>query len=336
MTAHPWVAAAEDGVRFGLLIPGGRRYVPGQGLVCPDDPVPRFLRAGRLAEQFGFDAVFCGDYSWILPDPFVYLSALAAVTQRIRLGVLVVSIWLRHPSYLGRLVADMDALSAGRFILGAGIGESEDQLRTVDVPILSPRERQDALAEALRIVRGTWSDDAFTYEGRHFRTVRARAIPPPGVPGPPILIGGGGKRTLRQVARFADACNFGGTWDAITPDEVRERLELLGELCAAEGRPYDEILRTHLSMVVMAPSDAELREKVTRFFRPESVEYMQKIGWLVAGIPDHVAEYYSARAEAGMQYFITHLADTDDEETMHLLAESVLPGSSATTRRSKS
>jgi alkanesulfonate monooxygenase SsuD/methylene tetrahydromethanopterin reductase-like flavin-dependent oxidoreductase (luciferase family) len=127
------------------------------------------------------------------------------------------------------------------------------------------------------------------------------------------------------VARFGDACNFGGPWDAITPEQVRQRLALLAEQCAAQGRPYEEILRTHLSMLVMAPSEARLQAKLARFFRDESVDYMQQLGWLVAGTPGSVAEYYAARAEAGMQYFITHLADTADEETMTLLAERVLP-----------
>lgn len=324
MPRHPWVVEADRGVRFGLLIPGGRRYAPGQGLVCPDDAVSRFLHSGRLAEDLGFDAVFCGDYSWVLPDPFIYLSALAAVTERIRLGVLVVSVYLRHPAYLGRLVADLDAVSAGRFILGLGIGESEDQVRSVDMPWGTASERQDGLAEAVEIARGVWGEGAYEYEGRHFRTARARVISPPSSP-PPLIIGGGGKRTLRQVARFGDACNFGGTWDAITPDEVRERLDLLREQCAAEGRPYDEILRTHLSMLVMAPTERNLSEKLAQFFRPESAENMEKMGWLVAGTPQHVAEYYAERAEAGMQYFIVHLADTADEETMTLLADNVWP-----------
>lgn len=325
MTRHPWVALGDEGVRFGILVPGGRRHSPTDGWVCDGDPLSRYLEAGTLAERLGFDAVFASDYSWIFPDPFVYLAALAAVTERIYLGTAVIAIYLRHPSHLGRLVADLSVGSRGRFVLGVGIGESEDQLRSVDVPIRPVPERQDAVAEALQIVRGTWGDEAFAYDGRYFRTARARSIPPPAVPGPPIVIGGGGKRTLRQVARLGDACNFGGTWDAVTPEEVRERLALLRAQCAAEGRPYDEILRTHLSMLVIASSETQLREKLTRFFRPESAEYMQKIGWLVAGTPDFVAEYYAARAEAGMQYFITHLADTEDEETMRLLAEEVFP-----------
>lgn len=325
MTRHPWVAEADAGVRFGLLIPGGRHHSPSGGWVCPDDPMAAYLRAGQLAERLGFDAVFAGDYSWIFPDPFVYLSALAAVTERVQLGTLVVSIYLRHPSYLSRLVADLDVLSRGRFILGVGIGESEDQLRSVDVPVRSAPERQDALAEAIEIVRGAWTSDAHTYAGQYFRTSRSRVIPPPPRPGPPILIGGGGKRTLRQVAHFGDACNFGGTWDAITPAQVRERLDLLRDQCAAEGRPYEDILRTHLSMVVIARDELKLQAKLGRYFRPEAVDYMQTIGWLVAGTAEGVAEYYAARAQAGMQYFITHLADTDDEETMTLLAEDVLP-----------
>lgn len=186
----------------------------------PTDPARHLVAAARLAEELGFDAFSVGDHpAWAL-DPFVHLAAIAANTHRIRLGVNVCCALYRHPVMTARLAADVDNLSGGRLILGLGNGWDANEFANLGLPFPPARERQQALEEAITIMRGVWGDEPFTFEGQHFRCTNARVSPAPMQrPSLPIMIAGGGERvTLRQVARYADACNifqvdpFGQGW----------------------------------------------------------------------------------------------------------------------------
>ncbi len=193
------------------------------------------------------------------------------------------------------------------------------------------RERQAALEEAIAIVRGVWSSVPFSFRGRIFRAQRAQVAPPPIRPPALVLAGGGEKVTLRQVARFADACNL-GIADFIggvrTPADVRHKLDVLRSHCQAVGRPYDTILRTHhTGWLVLARDEAGLRAKLKRHV-PEGFDRRYTGAWRGFGValtvPDAVA-YYRALAEAGIQYFVAEILDADDLETIEILARQVAP-----------
>jgi alkanesulfonate monooxygenase SsuD/methylene tetrahydromethanopterin reductase-like flavin-dependent oxidoreductase (luciferase family) len=297
-----------------------------------DDPGRQLLASGRLAEQLGFDAFFCGDHpAWGL-DPWVHLAALAVTTDRIGLGLNVSCVAYRHPVLTARLAADVDNLSRGRLILGLGTGWDAHEFGNFGLPFPPARERQAVLEETLTIVRGVWGDAPFTFQGRYFQTVDTRVAPPPAQrPSPPVMIAGGGEQvTLRQVAEHADACNLlGGAklGGAQTPDAVRRKLAVLGRHCDRLGRPYETILRTYTpGWVILAEDERRLAAKMRHYF-PEGVEQRYAgdwSGWAAGYTPAQAVAHFQALVDAGIQYFIVQLMDAADHETIHLLADRVL------------
>src|SRR4029079_19586462 len=167
-------------------------------------------------------------------------------TQRLRLGVLVTGVMYRHPGLLAKVVTTLDVLSAGRAQLRIGASWYEREQVGLGVPVVPVSERFERLEETLQICLQMWSDDNGPYDGRHYQlaeTVRPPA--PPHATRPPILIGGGGERkTLLLVARYADACNLFGS----SPDDIAHKLDVLRAHCEAEGRDYDSITKTVLAM----------------------------------------------------------------------------------------
>jgi F420-dependent oxidoreductase-like protein len=170
------------------------------------------------------------------------LAFVAAVTQRLTLGTLVTGVMHRHPGVLAKTVTTLDVLSGGRARLGIGASWYEREQRGLGVPVVPLGERFDRLEEALRICLQMWSDDNGRFDGDHYKLAETLCSPAPlRQPHPPIMIGGGGeKRTLRLVARYADACNLFATGS----EEVAHKLDVLRAHCDAEGRDYDRIEKT--------------------------------------------------------------------------------------------
>jgi alkanesulfonate monooxygenase SsuD/methylene tetrahydromethanopterin reductase-like flavin-dependent oxidoreductase (luciferase family) len=196
----PWVEQHQDGVGFAI------QAFPND---TPTDKARHLLAAGRLAEALGFDGFFLGDHPGWMLDPWPHLGALAVTTERIRLGINVACALYRHPVLTARLAADVDNLSGGRVVLGLGCGWDGDEFAKLGQPFPPVAERQDALDEAVAIIRGVWGDAPFSFEGHHFRCGGAQVRPAPlQRPGPPLMIAGAGRRTLRQVAESAEACNL--------------------------------------------------------------------------------------------------------------------------------
>ena len=208
-------------------------------------------RVGRAVEAAGVSHLSVMDHYFQMEtvdptatDPmlegYTTLGYLAAHTSTTRLGLLVTGVSYRRPGLLAKIVSTLDVLSSGRAELGIGAAWYEREHRALGVPYPPVAERFERLEETLRIVRQMWSDDEGPFEGRHYRLARTLNSPQNlSRPHPPILIGGGGeKKTLRFVARYAQACNlFQG------PDMMR-KLDVLREHCEAEGRPYDDIEKT--------------------------------------------------------------------------------------------
>lgn len=316
----PWVAAQSGRIGWGI-----------QAFALPDDPNPtaRVLAAGRLAERLGFDAFFIGDHPAYATECWVHLAALAVTTERIRLGSVVNCVLYRHPVMLARLAADLDNLSQGRLILGLGIGWNSAEFAQLGLPFLSVRERQDALEETIAIIHGVWGDAPFTFAGRHFSTRDERVTPSPlQRPSPPLVIAGAGERvTLRQVARFADACNFGAgvqVGGVRTFDDVRHKLDVLRHHCVELGRPYEQILKTHFTGWLMLADDEDaVAAKVARYY-PEGIPEELRASRIV-GTPEVAIAYYQALVEAGIEYFVVQTLDAGDQETIRILAERVAP-----------
>lgn len=325
MARHPWVADGDGRVRWGVQ------------LVVGTEALGELIETGRLVEQLGYDGLFIFDHPAVHADPWVCLSALAAVTNRVRLGSAVNCILYRHPAYLARLAADLDNISGGRLILGLGIGWLVSEFAAFDLPFKSARERFAALDEALAIIPGVWGPEPFSYDGQHYRVQNLQIEPPPQqVPRPPIMIGGSGEQvTLRFVARSADACNItnnvsvdGRVQDGGGAALVKQRLDALRRHCDEAGRPDDEILKTHFTIrLVIAPTEAELTAKLERQAAKRSTSPGTRRtlpSAFVTGTPEQVAAFYQSVANVGIDYFIAQV-DSTDHETLELLATEVIP-----------
>jgi F420-dependent oxidoreductase-like protein len=167
------------------------------------------------------------------------LAALLQATRRLRGGCLVTGMVYRHPTVLANMAATVDVLSGGRLELGLGAAWNDEECDAYGMPLGTLTERFDRFAEGLEVIHGMLTQTTTTYHGRYYSVTDARCEPKPvQQPHPPIVIGGvGERRTLPLVARWADHWNAARA----TPDELRRKLELLGELCAAEGRELKEI-----------------------------------------------------------------------------------------------
>jgi alkanesulfonate monooxygenase len=219
-------------------------------------------RVAVAAEDAGFARISVMDHVWqigVLGPPendmleaYTTLGYLAARTSRVELLAWVTAVSYREPGMLAKLVSTLDVLSKGRAWLGIGAAWNGEEATGLGLSFPDTAERFERLEETLQICLQMWSEDESPYQGRHYRLGRTLNVPQP-LRRPPILIGGGGeKKTLRLVARYAQACNlFAG------PD-VERKLDILRGHCEAEGRDYDEIEKT-----VMIPLDAgESGEKI--------------------------------------------------------------------------
>jgi F420-dependent oxidoreductase-like protein len=202
------------------------------------------------AEQAGVDRISVMDHLWQIGhlgppehemlEAYTTLGWLAARTSRVKLLTVVSAVVYREPGLLAKEVTTLDVLSGGRAMLGIGAAWNEQEARGLGLFFPPLAERFERLEEALRICLQMWSDDDGPFQGKHYQLDRTLNSPQSlSRPHPPILIGGSGERkTLRLVARYADACNI---FD--TPEAAR-KLRVLREHCAEQGRDYEEIEKT--------------------------------------------------------------------------------------------
>jgi alkanesulfonate monooxygenase SsuD/methylene tetrahydromethanopterin reductase-like flavin-dependent oxidoreductase (luciferase family) len=186
--------------------------------------------------------------------------------------------------------------------------------------------RQETMEETLQIVQGLWRGGPFTFNGKH-RQVKDAAlrILPVQQPYVPILIAGGGERvTLRQVARYADMSNFApheSAGSAFDVGDVERKLGRLKEFCAEIGRPYDSIVRSHYSpLLTLAVDEDKLAEKKRQARIPDAELHTVPL----FATPDQAISHYQALSDAGVQFFLCQVNGRDDE-TVHLLADVVIP-----------
>jgi F420-dependent oxidoreductase-like protein len=223
-------------------------------------------------------------------EGYTSLGFLAGRTSSIELGLLVTGVTYRHPGLLAKIVTTLDVLSGGRAQLAIGAAWYEREHRGLGVPFPPLAERFERLEEALQIVLQMWSDDDGPYDGRHYQLAETLCSPQPiRTPRPPILVGGSGERkTLRLVARYADACNL----FARSPEVVAHKLDVLAGHCETEGRDYAEIDKTILAFTdPVADPDAFVAEMagyaalgvdlVDLMPHGDPVEYTRAVGRLV-------------------------------------------------------
>jgi F420-dependent oxidoreductase-like protein len=225
----------------------------------------RLVETARVADQGGVSLLTVMDH-WFqmeqlggpeqpMLEAYTTLGHLAAVTERVRLGALVTGVTYRHPALLAKQVTTLDRLSRGRALLGIGAAWYDREHVGLGVPFPSTSERFERLEEALQVCLRMWDDGpggSAPFEGEHYRVAEPVSVPPPYQrPHPPILIGGSGERkTLRLVARYAQACNLFGEG----PEVVAHKLDVLRGHCDDARTDYDAIEKT---VIVMADAVAD-------------------------------------------------------------------------------
>ncbi len=212
----------------------------------------KLAEIARAAEGAGYDSIWVMDHYFQIPmvgkaeiemlEAYTALGYIAAHTSRVRLGALVTGVTYRHPGILAKQVTTLDVLSGGRANLGIGAAWFDREHAGLGVAFPPLKERFQRLEEALQIAKQMWSDDNGSFEGKHYQLAETLNSPQAlSKPHPPILIGGSGeKKTLRLVAKYADACNIFGE----SPAAVARKLGILREHCDAVGRNYDAIEKT--------------------------------------------------------------------------------------------
>lgn len=225
----------------------------------------------QLGEQYG---TIHGPVETAMLEGYSTIAYLAGVTKRIKLGLLVTCNFFRQPGLLVKTVSTIDVLSGGRTYLGLGAGWFERESLGMGFYFPPLKERFSRLEETLQIVKQMWASDTQPFTGKHYQLGEPLNYPQPlSQPHPPILIGGGGeKKTLRLVAKYADACNFvimSQLEEAGILQETREasldrlsrKLAVLEKHCMDVGRPLDEIEKTVVTYIKLAP-DATTTEDV--------------------------------------------------------------------------
>lgn len=197
------------------------------------------------------------------PDPtgpqlegWTLLGALAARTERMRLGLMVTGNIYRHPAVLANIATTVDIISNGRLDFGIGAGWNELETSMYGIPLYSPGERIRRLGEACEVIKLLWTETRANFDGKYYQLKEALCEPKPvQKPYPPFVIGGSGERlTLRVVAQYASVWNFVGG----SVDDFRHKSEVLDQHCAAIGRNPAEIERS-----IQRPINyADLREAV--------------------------------------------------------------------------
>ena len=288
------------------------------------------------AESMGFDSFWVMDHFHQIPilgtpdqlmlEGWTTISVLAGITTRIKLGTLVTGVLYRYPSVLAKIAATLDVLSKGRLFLGIGAsyfeGESSAYGITSSGSFPSNQERLLRLEEAIQIIRKMWSEEpSASFNGTYYQINNAYCNPKPiQKPSPSILVGGSGERkTLKIVAKYADACNLFGSIETI-----KRKLDVLKEHCKSVGRDYDSILKTKLDLVVIDDSEEIARKRAQQFYKGIPEQQIRDREFAIYGTREDVSRQIELLEEAGIQYLILHFEPSRELEALDIFSDNII------------
>jgi F420-dependent oxidoreductase-like protein len=278
----------------------------------PEAIGPTLARIVHDADELGFDSIWVMDHFFQIRglgspeepmlEGWTTLGFLAAQTRRARLGLMVGGVHYRAPALWVKAATTLDVLSGGRAWLGIGAAWNAEESRALGFGFPPLPTRFELLEDTLRFAHEMWDGERGTerpVEGRHLRATRALNSPQSiSRPRVPIMVGGGGeRRTLALVARYADGTNVFGS-----PDAIAHKFSVLREHCARIGRDYDEIERSTLQWFAMREDGAHGAET-----------------------PRQLVDRFGGLHEAGAQHLILSVRGIEDPATFDLLARDVVP-----------
>ena len=304
-------------VRFGVTLPQIKRTW-------------EEARAAALAfDELRYDSLWVCDHVYGVPMPnlpileaWSQLAAVAAITQHAKLGTLVTPPFFRNPAILAKQIATIDHISGGRVIAGLGAGWFEPEFTSTGCPFPSTRERLRALEESVQIMKGMWTEERFSFSGKHFQVKDVICEPKPENP-PEVLIGGGGERVLMGIAaRHAD------TWNnmAVFQAQLGQKIDALHRRCDELGRDFDSIAISQQCIVVIAEDDDSAKAalaKASKVYGGHMGGQIEEHG--IWGSPAGVIERIEKHRALGVSGFIIEFFGRDTREPARLFAEKVMP-----------
>jgi F420-dependent oxidoreductase-like protein len=289
---------------FSVFLPTG--FTGDLAGLDPADAFRRITAVAQTADELGFHAVYVPDHLHPIPpsqaplfEAWTMVTALAAATDRIRIGPLVTSNSYRNPALQAKIASTIDVVSNGRLIFGIGAGWYEPDYAGYGYEFGTAGDRLRRLDEAVQLIRRFWTEESVDFEGKYYRASGA-LNQPKGLQQPhiPVLVAGGGEqKTLRTVARWADASNI-----MDSPDVLRRKYDVLRKHCADAGRPFDEIRRTVTTSYILGASDPEARSRV-----PAGAEFAfpgDLASYGLIGTESTIRQRIAAYEDAGAQELI--------------------------------
>ncbi|HEX2904109.1 MAG TPA: TIGR03560 family F420-dependent LLM class oxidoreductase [Jatrophihabitans sp.] len=296
--------------RFGIFVPQGWRM----DLVNIADPVEQWdamTAVAQAADAGSWDSIWLYDHFHTVPEPtanttfecWTTTAALSRDTSRVNIGQMVGCNGYRNPALYAKIASTVDVASRGRLYAGIGAGWYEHEWRAYGYEWPELKDRMGAFREAVQIINGLWTEDAFQFEGKYY-SVDKPFNEPKGVrkPHPSLWIGGGGEKvTLKLVAKYGDAANVGGG----VPEDIRHKLGVLREHCEQVGRDYADIIKsTSLNVFPVDPGDDP--ERASRQARGP-IDFDAFARQTVLGTDDEIAERLAAAIDAGADYLILYV-----------------------------
>ncbi len=313
---------------FGLVLPTGFRLdLP---KVSADEQYKMVENTLRRAESLGYHSAWLYDHFYTYPaieresvfEAWITLTALAKASSRIRIGTIVTCNSYRTPTLLAKMSSTFDVVSGGRMELGLGAGWYEKEYVAYGYEFPSNATRIKMLEEAAIIIKGMWTEDEFSFSGKYYNVVNAMNYPKPlQKPRPRLLIGGNGEKlTLRVVARQADRWNGGGD-----PETYRRKVEILNKYIDETGRKRGEIELTYHGIVLFEKTDKLVMDRLKQLaesWKLSSIENFSRSN--PVGSSDAVSEFLGKIRDAGAQYFMLYLIDSQIDGKLELFKDSVL------------
>ncbi|HEX6332146.1 MAG TPA: LLM class flavin-dependent oxidoreductase [Actinomycetota bacterium] len=330
-------------MRVGMALPHYDFSFPDGGPIS----FARVAEQARRAEALGFDSVWVSDHFFAsleryggdgrrygTVEPLTTLAGLARLTERVRLGTLVLSAAFRHPALVAKSATAIDRLSGGRLELGLGAGWFADEYEAFGYRFGSVGERFDLLEEALGYLGALFGSEPASFEGRRFSLREAYNRPPPlQEPRPPMLVGGkGGPRLLRIAATLADGWNAAWRW---TPESYESRADAARAACERAGRDPATFRLSLGLFTVVGEDEADVARRhdlmVERL--PDGVGDAVSLDTLreecLVGTPDQVVERMAAFVDVGVSELVVSPAPIwfalPDPTMLDVFAEAVLP-----------
>ncbi|HEU4948344.1 MAG TPA: LLM class F420-dependent oxidoreductase [Kribbella sp.] len=326
-------------MRFGVFVPQGWRTDLTE-IADPVDQWEAMTAVARAADAGPWDSIWLFDHFHTVPEPvrasvfeaWTTTAALARDTSRVNIGQMVGCNGYRNPALVAKMAATVDVASHGRLYAGLGAGWDEAEWKAYGYPWQERGDRMGSFSEAVELISRLWTEDDVVFRGR-YHSVDRPYVEPKGArrPHPALWIGGGGERvTLKLVAKYADACNF-GTGD---PATIKHKLTILSQHCDAVGRDYGEIIKSTNINVFPIGSGDDPHKATAKARGRYGLDEFTRLG---AGgtrpgsraqirTTNDIVNHLEQLAEVGVEYVNAYIPGVAyDHEPLHRFAGDVVP-----------